>query len=524
MKCAQDQTAERLEYKVGLDRFQEAVISSHFMHDLARNVELVLYDEHEFTAKSLHIDVQAVYGSLIPSMLNASNAFCRDRAGVARPRAQENYRKYGLNDPREVGIAEVITEVMFDRQYLRGPRESCSRELLCRKVRERVERCAPIEMVIPALPFKFSSPLKCRGRLPDLAEVNFILALYEVAATVDLLYREAKPDLPGRLASFTVVSDGSRFQDVVSEPESVIDCYRNHLQLWIERLGLQTYIKLLDYRSLLRERLPPEAQDAKAATRQRARLTYESILGPIFNPCDMASAMRRAAELEADPEYSNPEGRFVSLLKSLVYTINYKALQPYERSMARDYSALYRDLTAHIFDPYVPLAPSELQAIHDEFAASGDPARTNRVKECLRQSMLAEVWSAAIGYIAEIKSDRDLDQDPITRCLPDYFRWTIHAKSGQLALLTSITMGTTVQAWAGAAVFKPTKKNKIKLCTLPVIALEGAGAIPVMVRAPDRPLPVAGQPLFYIDLDLQVADVDEFLSMVSNSLVRNRAS
>jgi hypothetical protein len=524
MQRFQDQLSEKLQYSVGLDRFQEAVISSHFMHKLANNAELTLYDDVQFRTKSLQIDVKSVYDDLIPSMLKASNAFCGDRANAAKVRARENYRKYGLDDPRQLGIAESITEVMFDRQFLRGPRESCSRELLCRKVKELIRRGAPIEMAIPALPFKISSPLKCRGRLPDLAEVNFILELYEVAETVGLIYREAEPDALGQLAGFTVVSDGSRFHELVREPESAIQCYRTHLQLWTERLGLQNHITLLDYGSLLRAHLSAVAQDTKAAIRHSARREYKTALGPLFDPTGIAAAMRQAAEVEPDPEYSNPEGRFVALLKSLVYTINYKTLEQYARSATRHYLGLYRDLTAHIFEPYALLSPSERLTIQDEFDACGEPTPTDKVKEYLRQSMLCEAWSAAIDYIAEIKSDRDLEQDPITTCLPDHFRWTIHAKSGQLAILTPMIMGTPVQAWAGAAVFKSTKKNKVRLYTLPVLALEGAGAIPVMVRGTDRPLPAAGQPLFYIHPDLQVATVDGLLSIVRNSLVRNRAS
>jgi pyoverdine/dityrosine biosynthesis protein len=525
MRLDQDPVSDGV-YKAGLDRIQEAVISSHFMHELANNAELELYDEDEFAAKSLEIDAAAVIDSLLPGMLSACNAFCRDRAAAAKPRARENYAKYGLDDPREVGIAQFITEVMFDRQYLRGPRERCSRELLCSKVKARIEAGSPIDMVIPALPFKFSSPLKTRGRLPDLAEVNFILGLYEILATVELIYREARPDLRGRLAGFTIVSDGSRFNNLVNEPDTVVDEYRAQLSLWIERLGLEGYITLFDYSALLRDRLPAFVWKAKSAIASAARREYADLLWPIFDPYDMAATIRAAARLEPDPEYSNPDGRVVSLLKSLVYTINYKTLEKLERLPTRDYRALYRDLTSPIFEPYAILSPSEHQSFHEEADPGAKFAPTDMVKEYLRQSMLREAWNAAIGYMAEIKSDRELAEDPILTCLPDHFRWTIHAKSGQLAVLTPTALGTPVQAWAGAAVFKRTKKNKVKLCTLPVLALEGAGAIPVRVRAGgiDDALALAGQPLFYIYPDVAFADCDEFLSTIRRSLVRTRTN
>ncbi|WP_433364826.1 L-tyrosine/L-tryptophan isonitrile synthase family protein [Streptosporangium sp. CA-115845] len=524
MRFPRAPSSEHLSYQVGLDKIQEAVISSHFMHELAANSELQLYDEGQFVAKALDIDAEAVHNRLIPAMREACDTFSKDRATAARSRARENYRKYGLADPRKVGTAQFITEVMFDRQYRREPLESCSRELLCSTVAERIESGSPIEMVIPALPFKFSSPLKTRGRLPDLAELNFILGLYEIVSTIEQIYRAARPDLRGRLAGFTVVSDGSRYNRLVNEPDSVIERYRNRLGLWIERLRLEQHINILDYRSLLRDSMPASAWQRKAEIADRARTEYGQALWPIFDPNEMASAMTMAARVEPDPEYSNPAGRFVSLLKSLVYTIKYDSLKMFERMPVDAYHALYRDLTAHIFKPYTAISPSELARIRAEADVGAGLAPTERVKEYLRQTMLRESWGCAIDYMAEIKSDRELAEDPILTCLPGHLRWTIHAKAGQLAVSTPIAAGIRVQAWAGAAVFRLTRKNDIKLCTLPVLALEGAGAIPVRVSGMDDALALADQPLFYIYPDVTFADMDDFLAVVRRSLVRRRTN
>jgi hypothetical protein len=513
-----------LDYKTGLDRQREAVISSHFMHKLINNAELRLYEEGEFSSKSLAINGEAVYRNLLPTLLRSCQTFSSARALAAKIRARENHGKYGLDHPSQVGVAEFITEVMFDRQYQRGPRESCSRRALCQKVTQRIASGSPIEMVIPALPFKFSSPLKSRGRLPDLAEVNFILGLYEIAATIEVIYREARPDIKGPLAAFTVVSDGSRFNRLVDESDDSIEGYRTRLNLWIRRLALERYITLVDYRFLLQNRLPVLAWEAKAAIRNRARSQYAAALWPIFDPNEMHQTIVTAARIEPDPECSNPEGRFVSVVKSLIYTINYKVLRVIKRLPARYYCALYRDLTGHIFEPYTLLSISELRQVQEQVNGCIDSVPTLGVKEYLRQSMLREAWSAAIEYMAEIKSDRELEEDPILTCLPDHFRWTIHAKSGQLAIMTPTALGTSVQAWAGAAVFKRAKSNKIKLCTLPVLALEGIGAIPVTVSGCDELVALADQPLFYIYPDVTFNDLNDFLQSLRTSLVRKRTS
>jgi hypothetical protein len=518
---SQTYSPEHLVYKPGVDRIQEAVISSHFMHKLGENAKLELYDEEQFTTQSLKIDARTLYDRLIPAILSACKAFSRKRALVAKKRATENYRKYGLHDPCDVSLAHFITEVMFDRQYLRGPRECCSRELICSKVKHQIEKGASIEMVIPALPFKISCPLKTRGQLPDLAEVNFMLELYEVALTVELLYKEARPDLLGRLARFTVISDGSRFNNLVGVPIDVVEQYRCRLVRLITRFGLNEYVTLIDYSAALCDRLPSVTRQAKTAIRQRARKEYAEALWPIFDPCDMVASTEAAARIEPDPEYSNPEGRFVSLLKSLIYTINYTALKKYERLPKRQYRSLYRELTGHLFEPFAILSPSEVQDLVQKPDGNAE-ITTVKIKEGLRQSMLKQAWAAAIEYMAEIKSDRELDEDPIQTCLPDCFRWTIHAKPGQLAILNSTALGLRVQAWAGTAVFKLTKDNKIKLCTLPVLALEGVGAIPVTVTEVDDALPGDDQALFYIYPDISSTDVEDFLLKVMTSYVRTR--
>jgi hypothetical protein len=508
MKLEQDLT-----YRTGLDRIEEAVISSHFMHEWCRDSRLELYGDEEFSAKAVTIPARTVTDSLLPSLVRASEAFARERATAARRRAVEHCTRYGLDDPRKLGPAELITEVMFDRQFRRGPRETYSRQVLRDKVARRIATGSPLEMVIPALPYKLSCPLKTRGQLPDLAEANFILGLYEIVAAIEVLYREARPDLEGPLAIFTVICDGSRFNSLVNEPEAVVKAYRRALGLWIERLGLKGYIELLDYRAVVRDRLPKAARDAKEARRERAHLQYSEVMWSVFDPCNMAAALKAAARIDPDPEQANPEGRFVSLVKSLVFTTNYRSLERYRALHRERFRSLYRELTGHIFEPFA--ASSATADGCGDFPASPD------AKERLRQEMLREVWSVAIAYIAEIKSDRELAEEPICVCLPDHLRWTIHVKPGQLGLLTPSGLGKPVQAWAGAAVFKRTGERGIRLCTLPVLALEGAGAIPV--RSSDTS-DIEGQPLFYIYPDVPFTSIDEFVAGLAARLVRWRSS
>ncbi len=524
MRLSDDDLPKGLSYQIGLDRTQESVISSHFMSELCRNQALELYDDEQFSAKSLTITDRALREQLLPSLRRAADMFARDRASAAKRRALNNCASYGLKDPRKLGSAEFITEVMFDRQFRRGPRETCSRAALRSRVAERIAAGAPIQMAIPALPYKLSSPLKNRGQLPDLAEANFLLGLYEIAAAVEVLYREASPRHSGPMASFTVISDGSRFNKLLNESELVLEAYRNELTQWVSRLHLNGYVEVIDYQLLLRHRLPEAARASKEVLRERAERQYSHAMTPLFDPCNIHASLAAARICDPDPEQANPEGRFVSLLKSLVFTVNYTCIERFKAMSPQRYRALYQELTGHIFQRFTTLTTTELQSYEEEAGGCHGFLRTSGAKECLRQAMLNEVWTATIAYIAEIKSDRELASEPIATCLPDHFRWTIHAKPGQLGLLTPGGSGKPVQAWAGAAVFKRAGRSGIKLSTLPVLALEGTGAIPVRCEDGSSAGERSRQPLFYLYPDVAPGGIDDLLAGLSARLVRRRAS
>jgi len=512
-----------LAYRARLDQTEEAIISSHFMQELCTDSSLELYDDEELSAKSVSIPARVVRANLLPTVLRAANTFARERASSAKRRAATYCASYGLTDPAKLGPAELITEVMFDPQFRRGPRETCSRRDVSSKVARRIAMGAPIKMVIPALPYKFSCPLKTRGQLPDLAEVNFIIGLYEIVAAIEALYREARPNLQPPLATFTIVSDGSRFNRLTNEPDAVIRAYQEGVARWIKLLQLGDYIELLDYCAILHERLPQAVRDSKEELRRRALRQYTDVMSAHFEPLNMAETLKAAVLNDPDPEQANAEGRFVSLLKSLAFTVKYRTLDPLRSLPLERFRGLYRELTGHLLEPFVIQSNDELRCVGAVQDSYSYPLALD-IMEHLRRGMLEEVWTATIAYVAEIRSDRDQIRDPISDCLPDHLRWTIHGKPGQMGLRSPSAFGKMVLPWAGAAVFKRNKQGRIKLCTLPVLALEGAGAIPVRSSTGVDASRRTEQPLFYIYPDVGFSNISDFLGDLSSQLVRRRVS
>lgn len=510
------------DYQVGLNQIQEAIISSHFMHRMSQDLRLRLYDDKNFRSRLLVIDEATLARNVIPTLVSSCAAFCEERAKSARTRALTKYREYGYESPDRIGVSECITEVIFDKEFSRSAGRYNSREAVNQRIGHIVRNRLPIEMAIPALPFKIPSPLKSRGPLPDLGEVNFLLSMYEIVKTIQLIYKEEMPPGFEPTVRFTIVSDGSRFDEAINESNHAVKSYQADILSWIQLLGIGDYVRIFDYRALLQEGLPKAMWETKLALFQQARKSYARALWPVFNPDDMVTTFEAAARAELDPEHDNPEGRFVSLFKSLVYTVKYKAIENLRHLSEEQRLDLYRELTAHIFQPYAKTSASE--GFHQPVEVDGQQGfvLTREAKEALRHSMLAEAWSAAIDYIAEIKSDRDLKEDPILACLPGYLRWTIHAKQGQIAVATPPILGMNVQAWAGSAVFRPTGRGKIRLCTLPALHLEATGSIPVMAESDDERH--ARQPLFYIDHALGVSDMASFLAALNGSFTRRRFS
>lgn len=463
MKKETRDTTESI-YQVGLNKKREAVISAHFMHDINQKSHFQLYSEQEFVKKAIPISSKLFFDHLLPILLKASEKFIL---------------------------------VMFDRQFLKGSKANVSRIILSEKIRKLVNERKPINMVIPALPYKSSSPLKCRGTLPDLSEINFLLGLYEIVKTIELIYRDGVMDSDRVLSSFTIICDGRRFNRFLNESEDTIEHYQMQLGGWIKKLNIAEYVEILDYQEVILDFLPSQMLLQKAAIRAQVYDFYFNLMQPLLNPYEMTKVLHKAVEADPDPELCNPEGRFIPLFKSLIYIINYAKLLSYTHTHKKNYGDLYAELTKHLFEPYTQLTETDFRQI-EGFIVNSQVPEINQVKllEYLRQSMLQEAWIATICYLAEIRSDRDLPQEPISTCFPDHIRWTIHAKPGQLAVLTTTAFGDPVQPWHGVAVFMQTKNNKIKLYTLPVLALEGSGAIPVIMEHNENQLMKKNNPYF----------------------------
>lgn len=511
-------------YQAGLSHVREAVISEHFMHKVNQIEGLERLNAANFSQKAMTICSTGLVETLLPLLKAASNQFALQRAKAARSRACKNFRQYQVSSEKDLSTSDVITEVMYDRQFLRSASENVSRAVLSRTIRKLVERSEPIHMVIPALPFKCATPLKSRGKNPDLAEVGFLLSLFELSKTVDLIYSDALGGSKQSMAFFTVVSDGRRFNEFVLEPEDRISRYQEGLRQWISDLSITDYVGVQDYEEILAAKLPAGLRTRKAGIRKDVYHRYLERMNPLLDTDDMESSLSMAIKHEPDPETFYAEGRFVPLFKSLIYTMNFKTLPDFVRRHGECFEQVYSTLTKHIFSPFARLAARDIPLVE---ACILDPESRPSVSqaelyEYLRRSMLRQAWDATMHYLSEIRSDRDMELDPISTCFPQAIRWTIHAKPGQLAMQSNPALGMQVQPWHGAGVFKRAGSGGIKLCALPSVLAEHMGAVPVVLGNHDNGKPMDKQPLFYVHPDLEVSTLEDFYSLLMAKFTRKR--
>lgn len=484
-------------YHKGLNKQQEAVISDHYIYKLMLSNTEYKYNQQRSMERAIYIEQNVFDNQIIPAICSASEKFITNRIEASLKRSQSNFSHYGRKNNLEITTADRIAEVMFDRQFLKGPKYYYNRMQLSQEIQKLIDNKQTITMVIVALPFKSASPIKCRGALPDLAEVDFLLNLYEITQVITKLYQSSCDVDLDSYAKIIIISDGLRFNQIVNYPYKKLKLYQDQLIKWIKKLNIEKHIELVDYNDLLLKKLPEYVLEQKRLIKQNAILFYKKTMGSFSDFKTVNEALTYGIQNDPDPELINSEGRFIPLFKSLLFSMTFQSIIDYCQKYHLIYDDIYLLLIGTIFQPDVKSSDNALEE--------------------LRLSMIDEAWQAAIRYISEIKSDRELENEPILTCIPGAIRWTIHAKPGQLGLLTSTFCGNQILPWHGVSVFKLTRKNKLKQYTMPVIELENMEARPVFINNCD-----SNQPVFYIDK--AISNQSQLMSLLINNLSRTRKS
>lgn len=512
------------QYQQGLLSRNEAVISSHFMHQQNLS-DARLLTEEQFKGASVFMSAEAARARFIPLLQEAARTVVDKRYKSAIERAKRNYAQFGLKSADEAGTAEFITEALFDEWFRKGTVTAEDRVAFRAKVREMLESGAPIKLLIPMLPHKAPCPLKTRGRLPCMAEAGVLMRLGEMCGIIDRLRADGKaPGTETPRTQFVIVADGRRFKHALNTPEETISNYQRGLRWWIKQLGFQDSVLLTDYEDMMGIMLTEREKSQRAMFFYDALRKLTETVGFMLDAKDVEASLQKAAAADPFPESDNPEGRFVPLFKSMMYNIHYNILARIGDCNdldAAEYNAMYRDMTRHLFTPFADLSPQKAEYICHYLAGEtrcAERPSVPEIKEYVRRAMLEEAWQSTIYYLALVVADRALAEDPIGRCVPGAIRFSIHAKPGQIGLATDSAIASPVQAWHGSAVLRASG-TKVKLSTDSCLDLESHGAVPVRISNDNTPnqdpndlmaqFARSGQPIVYINPGIDLAAMRE---------------
>ena len=128
------------------------------------------------------------------------------------------------------------------------------------------------------------------------------------------------------------------------------------------------------------------------------------------------------------------------------------------------------------------------------------------------EKMLNEAWAATIKYIAEIRSDRDMNEDIIEECFPDCIRWTIHKKNGQICIASRTVFGINLMPWHGVAMLKESGES-VKQYVIPYKMLEEEKTIKINAEFQEKTIPV-----LYVDKEM--ASTNDLYEKLQNKLTR----
>ena len=513
-------------YSPGLQSREEAVISAHFMHADNMNTDFNLYTQEEFNNKKIEITQDDFLNTIVPAVQNSVQSVIEKRTPQIAQNTRRHHDDYGIHDANKVTAVEIITEALLDYWFRKGPLENSNKLFIRDKIAKHIANDEKIQLVVPLLPNKVDTPLKTRGAIPCMAEISLLSRLAEVTGVINKVLSEYMPESNSR-AEFLILADGHRFQDALNVGEEKVQAYQDSIQWWIQALGYDESIKFTDYEQVVSLHLGAEGNAQRHELMADAYALYEDTMSPLLDSQDMLKSLQDAVDNDPFPDEANVEGRFVPLFKSILYTYEDDLLPKYCQKWNVPYQDLYREITSRMYDPFTELSDSKMQHLRETILGIGAD-NSDDVKEFFRRNLIEHSWEATIKYLAAVKGDRDLFEDPVSQIFPDHIRYTIHAKKGQIGLCTTGSKkGDLVQAWHGVSFLRPTKKNMIKFDNVSCLSVEGHGALPVTIAFNDATegtplsrLSQADQPMFYVDKKLDVTTAEQVCDVVEKSMTR----
>jgi pyoverdine/dityrosine biosynthesis protein Dit1 len=171
-------------------------------------------------------------------------------------------------------LEERVLNVLTNQRIRSGSARTLDidgyRDAYLAKIRGYIQRDEPVQLMIPAFPFKFPNPLKTQNVCADMAELAALTQLQGICDAISLVYDGG--------AEFTIAHDGKFYCDLFHLPPTVPEGYKSSLKHLAKKIGADN-IHFVDIMEDLIEPRRNEWDEALASNLWRIEKKWDQLSG-----------------------------------------------------------------------------------------------------------------------------------------------------------------------------------------------------------------------------------------------------
>ena len=465
------------------------------------NPQLNLYNSTTFNHLAIPVTTEFIVNELLPAYLEKSSQLVEKMTQRA---ISSGTRYAALENRTEPTTTDYIAALLSDKKVRKGSPVTTTEngtvswrswQFIKSLIGNTIEQGRTLELALPAFPRKIFSPVKVRGLHGDLGDGFTLLFFAEIIQAINNLYN-LYPSESTKKSRLLIFADGTWNQRSSGASIEEIRTFQQDIQDWIELLGLEEQITLLDYKQYV-EKLSNDLgetvkqtigskfrnlQEAIEFKLNEAETVWELILSEFLMPREMENtftAIKAKTESEEfapwlkshlagtsfeETDYLHSMKRLLQdvplLFESRLYSIDQLHLRSYYQEQQppqfRDYGQFYLEQMRNV---YQPQQQEEL--------------------EKLRLKTIIRTWRSTRVYLAQMQVNRLYD---LLRLGYEHrLRCTVHPKVGQLGLHTGEQRNPTDISWHGVLHFEETSKGGIRGDLGATLPVEGQGMIPLVI-------------------------------------------
>lgn len=448
-----------------LNEYKKSQISSgHRLIHLVKFNEKKLYTSQEFNEKAISISADFWLYHFVPTLKLNISANISNRISAAISRARKNVQLYCVD---VVGIAELISEALFDSNWYKIKEDHISRLELRDKLLVIMNKNKKIQLYLPLLSRKPFSPVKNKGTLPDLSELHTLARCAEAAYTINALSPTG--------CELIILADGLKYNRACGTPNSEVELYQLCLKYWMNILGIHDVVKLENYEEWVNRGLSAEAIQYREVYFSDKYHALKKEYNLYFNVHDLSHSLDEISNMNEIGDQL--KFTFWSIVSSVYYQELFELFNQDGLSFNEQY---YGDDIQELYSLYLNSLDLTIDEHYftDVMLNSIDLLSSTAVYE-LFIKMRKRAWESAMKYVAISLTDRELNT--LEQLKESALKLTIHGKRGEIHFLSTTKQDAniTAQHCCGGIDFE---HGASKLSFKYRLEREGKKEIPILIK------------------------------------------